>query len=69
MAWLAGEDHPPDMLTKALPPQPIIHLRRELRAWGGVCKVEDLKVKRVLKVKRFVTRMKVKGRGKEKGKA
>ncbi|GHP06231.1 hypothetical protein PPROV_000497800 [Pycnococcus provasolii] len=30
-----------DMLTKALPPQPIIHLRRELRAWGGVCKAKD----------------------------
>ena len=41
MAWLAGENHPPDMLTKALPPQPIIHLRRELRAWGGVCKAKD----------------------------
>ena len=41
ITWQAGTEHPPDMLTKPLSPSQIVSLRRELRAWGGVCSTLD----------------------------
>ena len=39
--WLTGTNHPSDMLTKALSPEQLVHLRRALRAWGGASLMES----------------------------